>query len=207
MLTFCPPHHAVYHVIFNLELEGMWWRWQCCGAEKLRFLINIPLLSPRQLWSVICNLPAPPALWSRHHAVWRVTRVWRAWQWQCHTALCKNHDYPNSAPDKWPGLACVTHYTVLHYTVCYSVLQCVTRRVFRRHWHTQLTPAPQIRGWAPPSHQRRAGPPPHICWYTDTALGQRLSYEHFSVFIQCDGSYRTEIQNLIDTEVTIMLDF
>ena len=40
---------AVYHVISNLELEGMWWRWQCCGAEKLRFLINIPLLSPQQL--------------------------------------------------------------------------------------------------------------------------------------------------------------
>ena len=40
---------SVYHVIFNLELEGMWWRWKCCGAEKLRFLINIPLLSPQQL--------------------------------------------------------------------------------------------------------------------------------------------------------------
>ena len=35
----------------------MWMRWKCCGAEKLRFLINIPLLSPQQLWSVICNLP------------------------------------------------------------------------------------------------------------------------------------------------------
>ena len=123
---FSPSHHAVYHVIFNLELEGMWWRWQCCGAEKLRFLINIPLLSPQQLWSVICNLPAPPALWSRHHAVWRVTCDQSVTSVTVtvvsHCAVQKSRLSKQCAWQvAWPGMCYTLHCVALH-----SVLQCVT---------------------------------------------------------------------------------
>ena len=88
--------------------------------------------SPLSSATVICNLPAPPALWSRHHAVWRVTCDQSVTSVTVtvvsHCAVQKSRLSKQCAWQvAWPGMCYTLHCVALHsvsqcVTVCYSVL-------------------------------------------------------------------------------------